>query len=67
MTLTYQTQVNNHQVGFEQVRHSFYTSHRRHGQLHRINGPALLWQGQIPQWYYYGKWDERYDIIARNK
>jgi hypothetical protein len=59
MSLTYQTHVIHHQVGFDPAIHSCYTNHRRHGQLHRLTGPAILRQGQVPYWYYYGKLDSR--------
>jgi hypothetical protein len=46
---------------------SLFTMHRRHGRWHRLDGPAILWNdGDPPEWYFYGKWDEEYGIGTRS-
>jgi hypothetical protein len=38
-----------------EVDSSISTTYRQHGQRHRVNGPAILWNDGDQWWYQYGK------------
>jgi hypothetical protein len=60
MTIKYQTKITYRN---DTKTTALYVTYTRHGQWHRIGGPAILWLDDDPvEWYQYGKYINDPDI-----